>query len=93
MNSNLASYTNIPEDTYWITYNAMFTVTEIMNNLDFRDSQYSYKELYKIEQGMIQNIYTSETQEHMFKETQHVVEICFQVEILQNIQNMCIIYI
>lgn len=82
MDSNLTSYTNIPEDTYWIIYNVMFPVTEIRKNLDFRDSQYSYKELYKIEQGMIQNIYTSETQEHMFKETQHVVEICFQVEIL-----------
>ena len=31
---------------------------------------------------MIQNIYASETQEHMFEETQHVVEICFQLQIL-----------
>lgn len=83
MNTNLTSCTNIPEDTYWIIYNAMFTVTDIRNNLDFRHAQYSYKEsLYKIEQGMIQNIYAIETQEHMFEETQHVVEICFQLEIL-----------
>ena len=83
MNTNLTSCTNIPEDTYWIIYNAMFTVTDIRNNLDFRHAQYSYKELlYNIEQGMIQNIYASETQEHMFEETQHVVEICFQLQIL-----------
>ena len=43
MNTNLTSCTNIPEDTYWIIYNAMFTVTDIRNNLDFRHAQYSYK--------------------------------------------------
>ena len=46
MNTNLTFCTNIPEDTYWIIYNAMFTVTDIRNNLDFRHANIHTKNYY-----------------------------------------------